>query len=122
MRLVALAVFLISITSPSLAEYLTLECEIKQHIILREHEPVDGMMGTFIIHERNKDIVFSNGGYFDAETFDIEFSTPDYLKAKGEYNQTFIYRSGHFHFSFISYYHVTSMSGECRHVPRVIKG
>ena len=46
MRLVALTVFLISITSPSLAEYLTLECEIKQHIILREHEPVDGIMGS----------------------------------------------------------------------------
>lgn len=122
MRLVALAVFLISITSPSLAEYLTLECEIKQHIILREHEPVDGIMGKFVMHERETDIVFSKGGYFDGWTIDVEFSTPDYLKATGESNQTFIYRSGHFHFSFISYYHVTSMSGECKHVPRVIEG
>ena len=122
MRLFALAVFLISITSPSLAEYLTLECEIKQHIILREHEPVDGMMGTFIMHERNKDITFSRGGYFDGGTFDIQFSTPDYLKAAGDYGQTFIYREGKFHFSFISYMHVTSMSGQCKHVPRVIEG
>ena len=97
MRLVALAVFLISITSPSLAEYLTLECEIKQHIILRKHKQVNGMMGTFIMHERNKDITFSRGGYFDGGTFDIEFSTPDYLKAAGDYGQTFIYREGKFH-------------------------
>ena len=121
MRILLLFILTV-ISGQAMADYLTLECEIKQHIILREHEPVDGLKGTFVMHERNKDIVFSKGGYFDAETFEIEFSTPDYLKATGEYNQTFIYRSGHFHFSFISYYHVTSMSGECKHVPRVIEG
>ena len=117
-----LAFILATMSSQAMAEYLTLECEIKQHIILREHEPVDGMMGTFIMHERNKDITFSRGGYFDGGTFDIEFSTPDYLKAAGDYGQTFIYREGKFHFSFISYMHVTSMSGQCKHVPRVIEG
>ena len=117
-----LFILLAFINTPAIAEYLTLECEIKQHIILREHEPVDGIMGKFVMHERETDIVFSKGGYFDGWTIDVEFSTPDYLKATSESNQTFIYRSGHFHFSFISYYHVTSMSGECRHVPRVIEG
>ena len=37
-----LAFILASMSSQAMAEYLTLECEIKQHIILREHEPVDG--------------------------------------------------------------------------------
>ena len=108
--------------TPAMAEYLTLECKIKQHVILQEHELSNGMIGTFTVNETSKEIEFSEGGYFDGEAFDIEFSTPDYLKASGDYNQTFIYRSGHFHFSFISYYHVTSMSGECRHVPRIIEG
>ena len=117
-----LAFILAVISSQAMAEYLTLECEIKQHIILREHEPVDGIMGKFVMHERETEIVFSKGGYFDGGTFDIEFSTPDYLKAAGDYGQTFIYREGKFHFSFISYMHVTSMSGQCKHVPRVIEG
>ena len=106
----------------ALADFMYLECKIKQHIVLQEHELSNGMMGTFTFKETSKRIAFSKGGYFDGETFDIEFSTPDYLKATGDYNQTFIYRSGHFHFSFISYYHVTSMSGECRHIPLVIEG
>ena len=59
--------------SPALAEFMTIECEIKQHIILREHEPVDGMMGTFVVHETAKDAVFSKGGYFDGALFPIEF-------------------------------------------------
>ena len=104
------------------AEYLTLDCKIRQHIILQEHELLNGIKGTFTVNETSKEIVFSKGGYFDRAAFDIEFSTADYLKATGDYNQTFIYRGGHFHFSFISYYHVTSMSGECRHIPRVIEG
>ena len=61
--------------------------------------------------------MFSKGGYFDGASFPIEFATPDYLKAEGKNGQVFIYRMGHFHFSFISYYHVTSMSGEC--MPRI---
>ena len=113
---------LILSSSPVIAEYMSLECKIKQHVILQEHELSNGMMGTFIVNETSKEIEFSEGGYFDRTAFDIEFSTADYLKATGDYNQTFIYRSGHFHFSFISYYHVTSMSGECRHIPRVIEG
>jgi len=117
-----LAIVLTCIPNQVFAEFLTVECEIKQHIILREHEPVDGMIGTFVMHETAKDIEFSKGGYFDGTSFAIEFSTPDYLQAEGDNGQAFIYRSGHFHFSFISYYHVTSMSGECRHVPRVIEG
>ena len=121
MRL-AVAIILAIISSPALAEFMTIECEIKQHIILREHEPVEGMMGTFVMHETAKDAVFSKGGYFDGASFPIEFATPDYLKAEGENGQVFIHRMGHFHFSFISYYHVTSMSGECKHVPRIIEG
>lgn len=117
-----LASCLILSSSPALAEYMSLECKIKQHVILREHELSNGLMGTFTVNETSKEIEFSKGGYFDGEVFDIELSTPDYLKASGDYNQTFIYRSGHFHFSFISHYHVTSMSGECRHVPRIIEG
>ena len=82
----------------------------------------EGKIETFVVHETGYDLQFKTGEYFDGVSLPIEFSTPNYLKATNDDGQTFIYRSGRFHFAFISYYHVSSFSGDCRHVPRVIEG
>lgn len=118
-KMTALAIFL----SGQAAAYdaLSQKCIMHRHIILEDDAIREGKLDTFIIREEF-DELYLGGWYFGGASLPLESVADNYAEAKDDEGKTFIYWAGRFHFTFISHRHVTSISGDCRPVPRMNRG
>ena len=118
-KITALAVVLSS--QAAAYDTFTYKCIMHRHIILEDDAIKEGKLDTFIIREEF-DELYLGGWYFGGASLPLESVADNYAEAKDDEGKTFIYWAGRFHFTFISHRHVTSISGDCKPVPRMNRG
>ena len=125
MRLAALGKMtaLVMVLSGQAAAYdaLSQKCIMHRHIILEDDAIKEGKLDTFEMREES-DELYLGGWYFGGASLPLDTVATDYAKANDDEGRTFIYWAGRFHFTFISHRHVTSISGDCKPVPRMNRG
>ena len=118
----AFVILMVAFTGQAVAyDALTYKCIMHRHIILEDDEVTEGKLDTFEMREEF-DELYLGGWYFGGALLPLETVADNYAEAKDDEGKTFIYWAGRFHFTFISHRHVTSISGDCKPVPRMNKG